>query len=143
MSAPSRLLLLVCTLLGLAVLAIPETARTGETGADAPEPVATGAVGESGPACQLVHRVAGDARRKAVLRHVRSSLCPNTGAVALLVVNGEPRVHGTLTAPESSIAVDVRPGDRVIAVVHTIPLFNGIECVRHGALHVALEVGAP
>jgi len=139
-NTPLKSMALLFLLLAIVGLASEHAAQTGEPDAAAPKPVAENAVGERGDSCLLVHRVEGEGKRLVVLRNVRSSLCGNTGAVALLVVNGEPKVHGVLTKVGSSLQVDAGPGDHVVATVHTIPLFNGIECIRLGELHLALDV---
>ena len=74
-----------------------------------------------------------------MVRSTRSSLRGDTGAVAQLIVNGEPRAQGDLTEEGSSIQVEARPGDRVVATVNTIPLDNGIVGARLGKLHFVLE----
>ncbi|MGI9486114.1 MAG: hypothetical protein ACR2RF_09610 [Geminicoccaceae bacterium] len=101
-------------------------------------PVAQGGVGESGASTLLVHQFNEKIRKKVVLQTVETSLCPNTGAIGVLVVNGESKAHGNLTANGSSIETEVGPGETVIAIVHTIPLFNEIACVRLGELTVEL-----
>ena len=74
-----------------------------------------------------------------VLRTVGSSLCPNTGAVGLISVNGVPTSSGSLTAKGNLIQTEAEPGDHVAAIIHAVPLFNGISCVRLGELEVHLE----
>jgi hypothetical protein len=74
-----------------------------------------------------------------VLRNVETSLCGNTGAVAALVVNGVPKAVGGITDQGSSIQTEASPGDWVAAIVHTVPLFNEIVCVRLGELHFRLD----
>lgn len=105
------------------------------------EPVDTGSVGESGASDLLHHRPGTD--RQMVLRTTGTSLCPNTGAVAVLTVNGLPKAFGDMTANDSSIQTEAKAGDHVVAIVHTVPLFNDIACVRLGELFVALEACAP
>lgn len=100
--------------------------------------VGTGSIGESATTSMLQHQVQGRSRKRVGLSTVASSLCGDTGVVAMLVVNGTPKVHGVLTRPESRIEVLAKPGDRVIAVAHAIPLYNGIHCVRLGELKLAL-----
>jgi len=70
---------------------------------------------------------------------VESSLCPNTGAVAMLVVNGQPVAQGDMTDVGTSIEALVNTGDVVAAVIHTIPKFNDIVCIRLGELSVVLQ----
>ncbi len=101
--------------------------------------VATGCVGESGSARLVTHEVTGQLEIIMVLRRGESSLCPNTGAVAVLLVNGVPQAHGMITDEGSSIQVNARPGDRIVAIVHTVPLFNDIQCFRLGELHFQLD----
>ena len=101
--------------------------------------VGKGGVGESGATSLLQHQVAGDLEIIMVVRTNETNLCANTGAIAVLVVNGNPVVHGTITDVKSSIQVNAKPGDTVIALVHAIPLFNDIVCARLGELSFTLE----
>ena len=89
----------------------------------------------------LLHELKEKVQKLMVLRTVDSTLCHNTGAVAMLVVNGKPVAQGDITKVGSSIqtASTVKPGDVVIAIVNTVPLFNGIICVRIGELNVVLD----
>lgn len=103
------------------------------------ETVGKGAVGEPGPSLLLDHRVEGRTTKMMVLRTTASSLCPDTGAVGVLAVNGLPRAFGDLTRVDSTIQTEAAPGDHAVAIVHTLPLFNGIHCVRLGELEVGLE----
>ena len=105
--------------------------------------IAVGSVGESGASKVLTICVDGTSKQVVVLRNTQSSLCGNTGAVAQLIVNGEPKAQGDLTKERSSLRVEVRPGDLVVATVNTIPLDNGIVCVRLGELHFVLEIRPP
>lgn len=109
------------------------------TETDACKVVAKGGVGESGASSFLMHTVGGPTAKRIVLRHVDTSLCPNTGAVGLLVVNGLPAASGELSAPGSAIRAEAAPGAHVAAIVHTVPLFNRVVCIRLGELQVALE----
>lgn len=101
--------------------------------------VAKGGVGESGASSLLHHQVTGKLEINMVLRTVNTSLCPNTGAHAMLSVNGEPKAFGDLTAEGASIQANANPGDHVVAIVHAVPLFNDIACVRLGELCVELQ----
>ena len=101
--------------------------------------VAKGGVGESGANVLLSHRVTGEIAKMMVLRNVESSLCGNTGAVAIMTVNGVPVDHGVMTSVGSSIQAEANPGDYVVAVAHTIPLFNEIACIRLGELSLELD----
>jgi hypothetical protein len=101
--------------------------------------VGHGGVGESGASTLILHQVTGSIQKLMVLRTTKTDLCPNTGAVAVLVVSGTPMAHGDITAQGSSIQTTANPGDWVAAIVHTVPLFNGIACVRLGELYVQLD----
>ncbi|MBI2716507.1 MAG: hypothetical protein HYX37_18975 [Rhizobiales bacterium] len=101
--------------------------------------VGKGGVGESGATALVTHTVTGKSEIVMVVRNVGSSLCPNTGAIAMLIVNGVPAAHGNITAAKTSIQASAKPGDQVIALVHAIPLFNGIMCIRLGELDFTLE----
>lgn len=102
-------------------------------------PVGRGGVGESGASTLILHQVTGKIQKLMVLRTTESSLCGNTGAVALLVVNGKPVAYGNITAQGSSIQATANPGEWVAAIVHTVPLFNEIFCIRLGELSVQLD----
>lgn len=101
--------------------------------------VATGGVGESGASSFLNHTVGGPTSKMIVLRTAGSSLCGNTGAVAVLCINGVPAAAGNMTASGSTIQTEAPVGARVAAIVHTVPLFNSIVCVRLGELSVELD----
>lgn len=101
--------------------------------------VGRGGVGESGASTLILHQVTGTVQKLMVLRTTETSLCPDTGAVAVLVVNGVPSAHGDITAQGSSIQTTANPGEWVAAIVHAVPLFNGISCVRLGELSVQLD----
>lgn len=101
--------------------------------------VGRGGVGESGASAFISHQVTGTVQKLMVLRTTETSLCPNTGAVAVFVVNGDPRAHGNITVEGSSIQTTANPGEWVAAIVHTVPLFNEIACVRLGELSVQLD----
>jgi hypothetical protein len=101
--------------------------------------VAKGGVGETGAASQVVHQVTGKINKLMVLRRGESSLCPNTGALAGLMVDGALMAGGVITAAGSSIQAEAPPGAWVVGLVHTFPLFNDISCVRLGELSFTLE----
>lgn len=101
--------------------------------------VAAGGVGESGASSQVIHRIKGKISKLMVLRTTETSLCPNTGAVAILVVNGSIEAAGIITEEGSSIQAEARPGEWVIGIVHTFPLFNDVVCVRLGELSFRLD----
>ena len=103
--------------------------------------VANGGVGESGASSFLLHKVKAKIKKLMVFKNVKSSLCPNTGAVAMLLVNGIPVASGDITRVGSSIQTPgtVKSGDVVIAIVHTFPNFKQIVCVRLGELSVELR----
>jgi hypothetical protein len=109
--------------------------------ADSCVAVAKGGVGESGASSLLVHKLDGKTQKIVVLRNVNSSLCGNTGAVGVLVVNGKPVAQGDITKVGNSIQtpVIVGSGDVVAAIVHTIPTFNTIVCIRLGELSFVLN----
>jgi hypothetical protein len=103
--------------------------------------VAKGGVGESGASSFLWYKVKAKRQKIMVLRNVGSSLCPNTGAVGMLAVNGTPVAQGDLTKGRGSIQTPgtVKRGDVVVAIIHTVPLFNKILCIRLGELSVELS----
>lgn len=101
--------------------------------------VAKSGVGESGASTLLHHVFSEKIQKLFVLRNVDSSLCGNTGAVAMLVVGGVPAAYGDITEVGSSIQTEVGPGNDVVAIVHTVPLFNDVHCVRLGELSVELD----
>ena len=103
--------------------------------------VAEGGVGESGASSFLLHKVKAKIQKLMVLRNVKSDLCANTGAIGMLAVNGTPVAYGDLTRVRSSIQTSgtVKRGDVVVAIVHTVPLFNEIACTRLGELSLVLD----
>lgn len=101
--------------------------------------VGKGGVGESGPSTLISHQVTGRIQKLMVLRTTDTSLCPDHGAVAVLVVNGSPAAQGNITAQGSSIQTTANPGEWVTALVYAVPLHNGISCVRLGQLNVQLD----
>jgi hypothetical protein len=101
--------------------------------------IARGGVGESGASALLIHQHNEAGQKVAVLRNLETSLCPNTGAVGVLVVNGQPVAQADLTDAGSSIQAAVNQGDVVAAVIQAIPKFNDIVCVRLGELTAVLE----
>lgn len=102
--------------------------------------VGKGAVGERGESAMLQHtRGPEDVQKLMVLRSAGGSLCPSTGVVASLVIDGEPVVSGSLTKEGGSIQFELAPGASIAAVVHTVPLNNGIVCIRLGNLEFHLD----
>jgi len=101
--------------------------------------VAKGGVGESGASRAVVHQVTGRTQQLMVLKTVESSLCGNTGALAVLIVDGQVQASGVITDVGSSIQTTADPGAWVVGLVHTFPLFNEIQCIRLGELYFELE----
>lgn len=100
--------------------------------------VGKGSVGESGTSSLHYHQVTGDHEIIMVVRPGESSLCGSTGAVAAVVVNDAVVVQGVIS-DGSSIQANANPGDHVAALVHTVPLFNGVVCAQLGELQFTLE----
>lgn len=100
--------------------------------------VASGSVGETGASTLLVHQVDADIAKMMVVRKQASSLCPNTGVIATLSINGKPVACANLTDDEP-LSAEAQPGDAVTVIVHTIPLFNDIMCVRLGDFSFQLD----
>ena len=101
--------------------------------------VGRGQVGEPGASTFIEHQVTGKIQKLMVLRTTDTNLCPDHGVVAVLVVNGDPRAYGNITAQGSSIQTTADPGEWVAAIVHTVPLHNGIVCTRLGELTAQLD----
>ncbi len=101
--------------------------------------VANGGVGESGASLQLIHQLQSQIAKLMVLKTSSTNLCANTGAVGILIVNGIPQAFGDLTVAGSTIQAEAQPGDNVVAIIHTVPLFNKINCIRLGELNVVLS----
>ena len=101
--------------------------------------VAKGGVGESGASALLTHTVGGPTSKIIVLRNVETSLCLNTWGVACLFVNGVPVASGNISVEGSSIQTEAAPGASIAAIVHAVPNFNRILCVRLGELSVNLN----
>ena len=100
--------------------------------------VAEGGVGESGESSQIYHQVDGDEEGVIVVRTSNSTLCANTGAVSVLLINGQPVNTGMLAA-EGGMQASAIPGDHVVVVVHTVPLFNDTQCVLFGELEYVVR----
>ncbi|MFK7819200.1 MAG: hypothetical protein AB8G99_10805 [Planctomycetaceae bacterium] len=96
-------------------------------------------VGESGASSLLHHQVTGEVEINVVLRVIDTSLCPNTGVVGVLTVNGIPMAVGDLTKPGATVSTTATPSDRVVAIMHTVPLFNDTVCIRLGELTAELQ----
>ena len=101
--------------------------------------VGKGVVGESGASTLIEHQVTGRIQILMVLRNTETSLCPDHGAFAVLLVNGAIAASGDVTAQGSSIQATANPGDWVTAVVFIVPLHNGVVCVRLGDAYVQLD----
>ncbi len=101
--------------------------------------VGKGGVGESGASSSLHHQVTSGPPKNMVVRTTDNSLCQNTGAIAVVVINGQPAAYGNVTETGSSISAEAREGDHVNLIVHTIPLFNDIMCIRLGELEFILD----
>lgn len=101
--------------------------------------VAHGGVGESGASSMVTHQVTEKPSKLMVLRTTETSLCPNTGAAAMLVVDGTVEAAGDVTAEGSSVQAEAALGARVVGIVHTYPLFNDVHCIRLGELSFRLD----
>ncbi len=101
--------------------------------------VGKGGVGESGATQLLTHRVAGSDQKVIVLTVVESSLCANQSVVAAILVNGVAIMTKRLSAKGETLQTTVSSGTEVAAILHMVPLFNGIQCVRLGELSVELR----
>ncbi|MEM1322992.1 MAG: hypothetical protein AAGG75_22190 [Bacteroidota bacterium] len=105
--------------------------------------VATGCVGACGTSSTITYPVlcvSAEQRRVALcVRNEASSLCPNTGAIAKVYVNGTLRASGDITAQGSSITFFAACGDQVSVVTSTYPISNNIQCVWLGQLTVGLR----
>jgi hypothetical protein len=102
--------------------------------------VGTGGVGESGATVILLHQVvSGRGDKVLVLKSVSSSLCPNQGVIASLIVDGVPIATEAISEIGSSIQVTAAPGANIAAVAHMVPLFNRVVCARLGELRLELR----
>jgi len=101
--------------------------------------VGKGGVGESGASSIVVHQVSTGRAMNIVLRSGPSSLCPNTGAVAVITVNGIPVAMGDITNAGSQLTAEAPNGAWVTVIVHTVPLFNEIVCIRLGELEFSVD----
>jgi len=100
--------------------------------------VGKGAVGESGSVATVEYKV--KAREKVLMKvsTIETSLCGNTGAFALLFVNGTFQAFGSITDKGDSIQASAAPGDHIVAYVATHPIPNEIVCIRLGDLYFHL-----
>jgi hypothetical protein len=101
--------------------------------------VAEGSVGETGDSALLTHSVSANTTKKMVLRNTHDSLCPNTGAIAVLAVNGIPVTAVAKGSSEVVLSHEVNPGDMISLIVHTVPMPNDAQCIRLGTFEFALD----
>jgi len=103
------------------------------------ETVGHGAVGEAGNVASVTRQLGSRPPSKLmIVKNVGTDLCGDHGAWAVLTVNGNPVAIGDITASGASIQTEAAPGDTVVGIVHTVPLNNGIVCVRLGNLKFEL-----
>ncbi len=88
--------------------------------------VAKGGVGESGASSQLIHQDKCKIAKLMVLKTVESSLCRNTGAVGILIINGTPKAFGDITKPGSTIQAEAKPGDNIWSQRNSFDFFLAI-----------------
>lgn len=100
--------------------------------------VGKGTVGESGPVETVKYTVKAKEKVRMTVRTTETSLCGNTGAFALLFVNGTLQASGSITDEGDSIQASAAPGDHIVAYVATHPIPNEIVCIRLGELHFNL-----
>ncbi|ETX01410.1 MAG: hypothetical protein ETSY1_07540 [Candidatus Entotheonella factor] len=96
--------------------------------------VGKGAVGENGPTAIVNYTVKAETEIMMLVKTVDTSLCPNTGAFALMFKNGMLVAHGVITDEGASIQNAADPGDDIVVYVATFPIPNEIVCVRLGDL---------
>ena len=101
--------------------------------------VGKGGVGESGSSVMLTHNVVSPIEKLVKFQNSSTSLCPNTGVAAMIVINGSSITSGNLTAAGSFIQATVQSGDSIVVIAHTVPLFNGVSCVRLGEAELSLQ----
>ena len=105
--------------------------------------VATSCVGACGATATISTPVlcASSASRSVrfCVRNEASSLCPNTGAVATIFIDGVPVSTSIITTVGSSVSFFAKCGSTVKVVTTTYPLNNGIECVWQGELTTGLR----
>lgn len=102
-------------------------------------PIVSGSVGMSGSFCVLTQTVTGPTAKMIKLVTTQTSLCPNTGANAQLLLNNASVASGEITNPQTTLQTEAQPGDQVTAVISTYPRNNGVVCVQLGELHVELQ----
>ncbi len=100
--------------------------------------VGKGGVGESGATDTINYTVSATANVKMTAQTAKTSLCPNTGAFALLFNNGVLVAFGSITDQGATIMAKASPGDQIVAYVATHPIPNDIVCVRLGELSFVL-----
>jgi hypothetical protein len=119
------------------VVAKPGECAANTSRVGACKTIAKGSVGEPGPSARLEHTV-GPENKIMVLRTTSTSLCPNTGALAILATGGTT-ASGDMARVGAAIQADAVAGSNVTALISTVPLSNGIVCVRLGELDVKLQ----
>ena len=91
--------------------------------------VSTGGLGESGATAILHHQVfAGGEDKVMVLKTVNSSLCPNQGVIASLIVDGVPVATKTMSEIGSSIQVSAASGSNIVAIAQNGGVFLSNQC---------------
>lgn len=100
--------------------------------------VAEGCVGECGSTAKIVYVVDNPNSSSVLvnlcLLNAKSSLCPNTGAIAVIYVNNTAIKKVDITKVGSGTTFTAKNKDVVTVVVSTYPINNGIICVRLGEL---------
>lgn len=74
-----------------------------------------------------------------VLRCERNNLCPNTGVLTTLLLNGKIATQGILESLTDTIQCNATPGDSVVAVASLYPLMNSARCMELGDALVTLS----
>jgi hypothetical protein len=96
-------------------------------------------IGQATSSQVMTHQVPNGQEKIIVLRCERNHLCPNTGVLTTLLVNGKIATQGILESLTDAIQCNAIPGDIVVAVATLYPLMNSVRCVELGNATVTLS----
>lgn len=101
--------------------------------------IESGSVGEIAESVMLTHQLSSEYSKMLVLRRKESSLCPNTGVIAIVVIDGEVVASGSINSEGSTLTHELQQNETAVVVVRTVPVFNDIVCIQLGELSFDLE----
>jgi hypothetical protein len=96
-------------------------------------------IGQASSNLAITHQVPSGQEKILVTKLNRNTLCPNTGVLATLLVNGKIATQVVLEGENASLLCNAKPGDVVVAVASLCPLMNPIACIELGEALVILN----